>query len=117
MRIAEKSEKETMEQIRVVERGESGLNNFLTNRARDLGGLAGGAIGGYFGGAGGAAIGQEIGDRLVGNAASQYGGSRQVQFERLKMGIQKNAELMSAISNILATMHQTKKNTIGNIRG
>lgn len=118
MGIAEKSEREMMDQIRVVERGEAGLNGFIANRAKDLGGIAGGALGGYFAGAQGAAIGQDVGERLVGNYSGQYGGSsRQIQFERLKMMIHKQSEMMSAISNILATIHSTNKNTISNIRG
>lgn len=117
MNIAEKSEREVMEQIRGVERGDTGLSGAIANGARALGGAAGGAIGGYVGGLSGAAIGHDVGERIAGGAASQYGGSsRQVQFEKLKMSITRQSEMMQAISNILSTIHTTNKNTIGNMR-
>ncbi len=126
MKIAKQEEKNVSEKIRVLERGHAGLPGLLSDRARDLGGVAGGAIGAglgaYFAGAAGgttgATVGQDIGERLVGSYTGHNSQeSRQIQFEKLKHSMQKLSEMMTCISNILTTMHQTNKNTLSNLRG
>ena len=126
MKIAKQEEKNIAEKIKVIERGHAGLTGIVSDKARDLGGIAGGAIGAgisaYFGGAAntiaGAAVGQDIGERLVGSyVGNNSQESRQIQFEKLKHMMHKQSEMMTCISNILATMHQTNKNTLGNMRG
>jgi hypothetical protein len=126
MKIAKQEEKNIAEKIKVIERGHSGLTGLVSDKARDLGGVAGGAIGAgiatYFGGAGnglaGAAVGQDIGERLIGSyTGNNSQESRQIQFEKLKHMMHKLSEMMACISNVLATIHQTNKNTLGNIRG
>lgn len=126
MKIAKQEEKNIAEKIKVIERGHAGLTGVVSDKARDLGGVAGGALGAgiaaYFGGAAngiaGAAVGQDIGERLVGSyVGNNSQESRQIQFEKLKHMMHKQSEMMTCISNILATMHQTNKNTLGNIRG
>ncbi len=126
MKIAKQEEKNVSEKIRVLERGHAGLPGLLGDRARDLGGVAGGALGAglgaYFGGAAGgttgATVGQDIGERLVGSYTGYNSQeSRQIQFEKLKHSMQKLSEMMTCISNILSTMHQTNKNTVANLRG
>ncbi|MES2503980.1 MAG: hypothetical protein V4534_03795 [Myxococcota bacterium] len=118
MKIAREEEKKVMERISILENGgHPGVKGWVSHKAADLGGLAGGVLGAMKGGAAGAAVGQDVGKRLV-NSFSGYNSedSRQIQFEKLKQQMNKLNELMSIMSNILANMHQTAKNTIGNIR-
>lgn len=126
MKIAKQEEKNVMNKMRSLETGQAGIPGVINQGAKQLGAVAGGAVGGLLGGymggvtggATGAAVGQDLGQRVMG----VYGydnspESRQIQFETLKHMMQKQSELMSCISNILTTIHQTNKNAIGNLRG
>lgn len=119
MKIAREEEKKVMERIQILENGgHPGLKGWLAQKAGDLGGVAGGVLGAMKGGAAGAAVGQDVGKRLI-NSFMGYNSedSRQIQFEKLKQQMNKLSELMTCMSNILANMHATVKNTISNFRG
>ncbi len=126
MKIAKEEENKVAERIQILENGgHPGIKGWFAHRAADLAGVAGGAIGAaagaWAGGAGGAAAGaaagRDVGKQLT-NSFTGYNSedSRQIQFEKLKHQMNKLSEFMTCISNILANMHSTTKNTISNMR-
>lgn len=126
MKIAKDEENKVAERIQILENGgHPGMKGWFSHRAADLAGVAGsllgGAAGAFVGGPAGAqagaAAGRDVGKQTV-NAFTGYNSedSRQIQFEKLKHQMNKLSEFMTCISNILANLHATTKNTISNIR-
>lgn len=126
MKIAKEEEDKLTERIQILENGgHPGIKGWFSHRAADLAGMAGSAVGalagGYASGPGGAAAGAAAGRDVAKQAVNSFTGynsedSRQIQFEKLKHQMNKLSEFMTCISNILANMHSTVKNTVSNMR-
>lgn len=109
MNIVKNEEKKLTEELRRVEKNNTGLQTALNERARDVGGIAGGAIGGFFGGVPGAAVGQEIGDRLAGSAIGQTPESKQLQMQKITKMVNDLSTMFSLLSNTIKTNGDTQK--------
>lgn len=109
MNIVKNEEKKLTEELRKVEKSNTGLQTALNERARDVGGIAGGAIGGFFGGVPGAAVGQEIGDRLIGSAVGQTPESKQLQMQKITKMVNDLSTMFSLLSNTIKTNGDTQR--------
>lgn len=124
--IADKDQRDLMEELRNYERGDQGLKGLMGSGARGVasavGGAAGGILGGWWNGgigaAAGAAVGSDIGEKIANNYTGQYGNSsKAAQFERIKMKVNEMTQLIQMLSNVLHAFDSANRNTISNMRG
>lgn len=125
-KIADKEQRDLMEQLRQYERGDQGLTGMLAKGAKGLAGTAAGAaglaVGTYFGGpaagATAAAVGYDLGQKAVGEVTGHYGeSSKQVQFQKIQMSVQNMTQMIQMLSNVLHAFDSANRNTISNMRG
>lgn len=122
-KLADKDQRDLMDQLRMYERNDTGLNGLVAKGANALGGAVGATAGGIVGSAlgspsVGAAVGYDIGERIAGNVSGQYGtSSKQVQYQKIQMAVNNMSQLMQLLSNVLHSSDSTNKLIISNMRG
>jgi hypothetical protein len=123
-RMADRDQRNLMEQLRNYERGDNGLNGLAAKGAKGLAGGAAAAAGGFLSGmaggspAMGAAVGYDIGEKIAGHFTDPYSpSSKAAQFERIKMLVNDMTQMTQMLSNVLQSFASTNKNTISNMRG
>ncbi len=122
-KMAEKKEKEIMDKMKEWDKmsqkgGKGGIGSFLSGIGKLFGGVAGAFLGGPLGIAIGSSLGGSIGKVLGGSQSAAAGGKKSEQ--RIQAEIQllsnKLQRLMTMLSNIMKSFHDSSMAAIRNIR-